>query len=138
MPKRLGSLYFYWMKFILLLPLFVAAASCSAQNLDPDCLARIRKGVFVPEQAGPMEVIRTGKEYVEVYNEGDAKLFHAIRWDNDSTFTLTMKRSVNVLTCLKKGEIMKTTITTCQGNRYESKSISLYCGDTEESFVKRK
>ena len=83
-----------------------------------------------------MEVIRTSKEHVEVYNKGNAKLFHAIRWDNDSTFTLTMKRSVNVVTCLKKGAIMKTTITTCSGNRYASKSISVYCGDTEESFVK--
>jgi hypothetical protein len=49
-----------------------------------------------------------------------------------------MKRAVNVIACLKKGEIMKTTITTCTGNRYESKSISLYCGDSVDSYVKLK
>ncbi len=130
------TIYIYHMRIPLIAILLLIGLSAAAQKVEPECLSRMKKGVFIPDQEGLMEVIRTSKEHVEVFEGGDSKLFHAIHWENDSTYTLTMKRAVNAITCLKKGEIKKTTITACRGDRYETESISVYCGSSKDSFVK--
>ena len=124
------------MKITVLAIAIILGLSASAQEVESECLSRMKKGVFIPDQEGVMEVIRTSKEHVEVFNGGDSKLFHSIHWENDSTYTLTMKRAVNAITCLRAGEKMKTTITACSGNHYETESISVYCGSSKDSFVK--
>lgn len=108
----------------------------SAQEVDPDCLERMRKGVFVVNSDPEIEVIRTSKEYVEVYNHGDSKLFHQITWENDSTYVLTMKRAVNAVGCLQVGQTVRTTIVGCSGDLYMTLSESEFCGDSEEVFRK--
>lgn len=82
------------------------------------------------------EIIRTSKEHVEVFQDGDAKLFMSVEWINSRKYVLTMKRSVNTIGCLDVGERVETTITSCEQDRYECKFVSNRCGSGKAVIIK--
>jgi len=124
-------------KFLIALSFGLMSLSTQAQEpQNAQCLARMKKGVFKLQSSESVEVIRTSKEYVEVYGDGNSKLFHSITWENDSTYVLTMKRAVNTVPCLKVGEQVRTTIRGCKHDRYATYSVSESCGMSQEVYVK--
>lgn len=96
-----------------------------------------KTGKFAYEgRESEVEIIRTKRKQIEIYNGGQSKLIMAIKWINDSTYVLTLKRSVNVLGCLENGDSIKTTILKRDGDKYFCSFTSNKCGGGSCVFIK--
>ena len=105
---------------------------------DSGCLEKFRTGTFQYETGGGEKVIiyRTKRKQTEVFNNGKSKLILKIKWLNDSTYLLIQKKAVNAPGCLKKGDIIKTRVVSCEGERFTCEYSSERCGKGKSVFLK--
>lgn len=101
-----------------------------------ECLAKMKTGKFEYRSSGTLVTIkRTKKKHIESYGSLKAKL--TINWTSDSTYVLkTYKDDVNG--CLKLGDPIYVTITTCKDDKYTAKYHTENCGKGESVFTKTK
>src|SRR5690554_7101380 len=77
-----------------LLALTFLAGSAFAQEARYD---DFKTGTFTYEsQEGEVEIIRTKTKQIEIYNDGKSKLITNIKWENDSTYVLTDRKSTRL------------------------------------------
>lgn len=97
----------------------------------------IKTGRFTYEgKEGEVEIIRTKRKQIEIFNEGKSKLILKIKWINDSTYVLTHKKSINNSGCLDKGDWIKAKILKRKKDRYECSYTSNKCGGGKSVFIK--
>ncbi|SMC81345.1 hypothetical protein [Moheibacter sediminis] len=100
------------------------------QSQESNIYSKFKTGKFSYEgNSGKVEIIRTEKKNIEIFNNGKSKLINEIKWINDSTYILTHKKSINASGCLDKGDWVKSTIIKVDGNSYTIKAISNKCGE---------
>lgn len=122
------------MKHLYLVPLLTLAFPAFSQNQTH--FDDLKTGKFTyAENEGETEIIRTKRKQTEIYNDGKSKLVMKIRWENDTTYVLTLKREVNAPGCLQKGDWIRTTIVKRSGNRYECSSTSKRCGSLAKIVI---
>jgi hypothetical protein len=118
---------------VTLLSLFLRPVFSQDQNKYED----FKTGKFTYQgKSGVVEIIRTNKKQVEIFNDGKSKLILKINWINDSTYILTLIKKINIHGCLERGDWIKATITNRNGNKYECTYISKNCGGGKSVFVK--
>jgi len=113
---------------MVLLPVF------SQEKID---FARFKTGKFTYEtKKEQVEIIRTKKKQIEIFNNGMSKVILKIKWINDSTYVLSLKRAINAPGCLKKGDRVVTTILNASEDRYECFFTSKNCGEGRSVIIK--
>lgn len=118
---------------ITLLNLLISPVFSQDQNSFDD----LKTGKFAYEgNEGEIEIIRTKKKQIEIFNNGKSKLILKIKWLNDSTYVLTHIKAKNAVGCLQKGDTIKAIILNRNGNRYECSYSSNRCGDGKSVFIK--
>lgn len=125
------------MKQILIYAVIVMSFSRAYSQNNSACLKDIRDGKFKYEdKLEDVLIVRKKRKQIEYSNGGKSKLKTKIVWENDSTYVLTHKRSVNDPGCLDKGDRIVVTILTCNENRYYATYTSNKCGSGRSGFVK--
>lgn len=111
---------------VLLIFLYSLNTNSFAQSLDKKCLEDIKRGKFVTHQNGVENVIlRKGKKQIEYFGEIDGKLISRIKWINDSTYLLTLKRCLNCpnTPLLEKGRSFTFEVIDCFGKEHYCKLL---------------
>jgi len=87
-------------------------------------------------QQGKVEIIRTETEQTEIYNDGKSKGVLDINWISDTEYILTLRLAENAPGCVKVGDVIKTKILNCEGNKYYYESSCESCGEDHNTLVK--
>lgn len=99
-----------------------------------DCLQRMKTGKFEYRSQGSLvEIKRTKKKQIE--KVGDYKIKTYVSWQNDSTFHLKSYQ-MDISGCLKIGDEIKISITSCKNNKYTAFFTSENCGQGTSEFIK--
>lgn len=97
----------------------------------------IKTGTFTYEgQEGNVEIIRTKREQIEIFNEGKSKITLKIEWVNDFTYILEVKELINAPGCLKRGDWIKASIGNRDKKGYDCSYTSSSCGSGSSRFIK--
>jgi len=124
------------LRLVVLWLLIFQTKSFCAQSTDN--FLKMRTGRF--KYANKLEgttIVRTKKKQVEYSNNGNSKLILRVKWLNDSTYTLTHKKSVNKDPgCLVKGVEILVQIKECDSLAYFATYSSTKCGKGESYFIK--
>ncbi len=100
-----------------------------------NCYQKLKTGKFYYEVNGErINITRTKNKQIESNVSGKSKLILKISWENDSTYTLTHIKDVNMPGCLTKGDWIKGHIIRCDGTSYRVRYYSNKCGNGEADF----
>lgn len=123
------------MKYLLFLFLLLTL-SLSAQ--EKSNYKDFRKGTFVYEGVDDVKLIRTKKKQVEIFNDGKSKITMSIKWENDSTYVLTVTEILNSPGCLHVGDVIYTKITKREGPKFFFSYQTANCGNGAGELIKVK
>ncbi len=125
------------MKTIIAAITFFFAFIIESSAQSPEALKSMRIGKFTYQgEEGKVEIIRTASEQTEIYNDGKSKGVLDISWLSDTEYVLTLKASENASGCIKTGDIIRTKILNCEGNKYYYESSSVTCGQDSNTIIK--
>lgn len=109
------------------------STSITSENRSA-CLERMKTGDFEYRSNGSLiEIKRTKKRQIESY--GGYKIKTYVTWDTDSTFRLK-SYEMDISGCMKIGDEIKISITTCKDNKYTASYTSEKCGNGSTEFTK--
>jgi hypothetical protein len=119
---------------ILLVMLTLSLPTFSQQS---DCLKAMKTGeFFYPGRKDAAKIIRKKDKQIEIYNNGLSRLVFKLKWANDSTYVLTLKKKINAPGPLKKGDWIKATITSCEDGKSFCKTVSNN-GRTWDGYIQK-
>lgn len=106
-------------KLIVIASIFLGFATVTNAQID-ECAKKMREGKFTYEgKQYEVVITRTKTKQIETWNNGKSKLILKIEWISDTEYWLTFKRLVNGgENGPKKGDVIKTKILSCDGNKY--------------------
>jgi len=125
------------MKKITTAALFIFGTILVSNAQTPESLQTMRTGKFTyMGDEGKVEIVRTETEQTEIYNDGKSKGVLTIKWLSDTEYLLTLKSAENAPGCIKKGDVIRTKILTCDGTKYYYESSCVTCGEDSNTIVK--
>jgi hypothetical protein len=120
------------------IPLLLFCLPLLVHAQDSTCIQDFRTGTFTyKEKQEEVEVIRTRSTQIERYNDGDSELVLSIEWPDDSSYVLTLQRSINAPGCLEKGDTIRTQVLSCEKGRMTGRSSSEDCGGQRFVMLKK-
>jgi hypothetical protein len=112
------------------------ALSPMVWSQDSKCNVDYKTGTFIYEDPTVKAIIvRTETQQKESWNDGKSFILMKIKWQNDSTYVLTVKKVVNAPGCVKKGTKIWTTIESCDGKKINFSYKTKSCGDGKASMI---
>lgn len=114
---------------ILVFSLLLSAVSSFGQQVDLDCVAAMHVGKFVVKGEDSVQITRTEKKQIEVYNGGEGKAILRIDWTSPTTYTLTYLRGRGIRPNSKRGDTIAVEVLGCNDTEYTFRAYLTAIGD---------
>ncbi|MFZ5553866.1 MAG: hypothetical protein ACOZCO_12190 [Bacteroidota bacterium] len=103
---------------------------------DDDCHKKFHTGHYTLQgQEGKYKLVRVEGMQTEIFNDSKSKIISDMKWISDTEYHLTLKKLTNVAGCLKKGDVVKVKIVSCEGSKITCEYTTDKCGKGTQVFL---